>query len=965
MYLPIFEDKHFNDICFMVFVFIMMGLYSSSAFAVVVLDDPYRTFNADMDNAESGAIYTPSQTSSLPLMTRMEYARGRYFQALYGQYLSNASASAKSTISTLKSIHDGVKMVLDVVSLSKAGIGGFKSFQAERDQAVAIFSRSNASQNFVKRYATREQAAKAMGGIIWVLQQQSGNAAFQALSAQLMDPRSAVSDAAFAKVANSAADPLLTGVIAGANKIVLDSAAAYAGEIGFNFAKWGAKVKPPSLFSIVMDGLNIINDLSAASALSGLTQSQYDKMLALEFLKHYYLGFRGNRQLFDAALGKPATTALGKPVIWSLKQSLTSFLDAKTAFGGSFAQQYGAKNMFSLGSGVRPDKVLAIITTILENNPWLGARPALAPAKTYSKYRSPTLVGERYTLSLASDALLSGHTWSFKSAPVLTPVGASPVTTTGFDTFQVNSVGDFGVSFNIQWQKNTAKGVVTSTRPLEVSFNETAQLLDTQVTASTPTVSISKVLGARQLEISLRYSSLMSANAGATVYSFNATAASPMRLQFMEGNSQFAASTPTDITQSAMPLQVKMIVGLSRSQGQKLQDGLPINFILKMQFINPTGLYHKDPNVLFLTGSTQRLERASTFTIVTKNLAGVSALPSIIYRVRDTTISNFDSWTNTVDLKKGDPFEICFVNSVNLTAFSAVRVHYYVSPATVSGQQGWITGSIANGCATFAIPNNGNYFFDYLNEAATPAFPKGKLITALTDNIRIKSIASTPQSGTVPGVGTGGAGTAPPPAGGVTVVAGIPTVSFTDLPGGIRLFHTPRFTKLDSAGKDLPKSAAAWSCVRDNANGRVWEVKNTTPSSLRNQSNVYIWYNPDPLSNGGNAGTAATVPACSTGGSCDTQKYTAAVNVVGLCGFNDWRLPKYGELSSIVDRSIANPGPTIDTAYFPNTINLRYWSASPYAGSAPGAWYVGFGSGSDGVNGKANSDYVRLVRGGQ
>jgi hypothetical protein len=34
-----------------------------------------------------------------------------------------------------------------------------------------------------------------------------------------------------------------------------------------------------------------------------------------------------------------------------------------------------------------------------------------------------------------------------------------------------------------------------------------------------------------------------------------------------------------------------------------------------------------------------------------------------------------------------------------------------------------------------------------------------------------------------------------------------------------------KYTKLDSRGNNLPKSAKQWACVRDNTHGLTWEVK--------------------------------------------------------------------------------------------------------------------------------------------
>ena len=173
------------------------------------------------------------------------------------------------------------------------------------------------------------------------------------------------------------------------------------------------------------------------------------------------------------------------------------------------------------------------------------------------------------------------------------------------------------------------------------------------------------------------------------------------------------------------------------------------------------------------------------------------------------------------------------------------------------------------------------------------------------------------------------------------------------------------FTKLDANGQPLPADAAEWSCVQDSVTGLFWEVK-TDDGGLHDRDWTYTWYHSDPATNGGAPGKDA---GGSCGGTvadgCDTEKLVAAVNVEGLCGFADWRLPEREELRGLVDYSIPPPGPTIDLAFFPNTRSWYYWSASPYADDADGAWGVDFNDGSDSANFRSHDYLVRLVRGGQ
>jgi hypothetical protein len=164
-------------------------------------------------------------------------------------------------------------------------------------------------------------------------------------------------------------------------------------------------------------------------------------------------------------------------------------------------------------------------------------------------------------------------------------------------------------------------------------------------------------------------------------------------------------------------------------------------------------------------------------------------------------------------------------------------------------------------------------------------------------------------------------------------------------------------------------------CVQDNVTGLMWEIK-TTDGGLRDWNKTYTNYIPayNPYNLYGTAG--------------DVSGYVNAVNSTNLCGHNDWRLPTAEELQSIVDYSVASPGPAVDTTWFPNTQGQNFWTASPGSGPAPcygscnavvmnfSTGYVFLDGGDNGcdyyppypcnfVGGRADNYYVRLVRGGQ
>ena len=192
------------------------------------------------------------------------------------------------------------------------------------------------------------------------------------------------------------------------------------------------------------------------------------------------------------------------------------------------------------------------------------------------------------------------------------------------------------------------------------------------------------------------------------------------------------------------------------------------------------------------------------------------------------------------------------------------------------------------------------------------------------------------------------------------------------------------YTKLDSAGVALAASATDWHCVKDNVTGLVWEVKQGTDgvvgnSGLHDADDTFSWHNPELTENGRDEGAKdpLTLASCSgystlDANKCNTKAFVERVNLVGLCGKKDWRMPTPNELLGLVH--FGKSDTFIESNYFPNVPNdARFFSSGTDTEKPDRAWIVLFSSGSLTVTGgslvltgsKGENRQVRLVREGE
>jgi len=85
-------------------------------------------------------------------------------------------------------------------------------------------------------------------------------------------------------------------------------------------------------------------------------------------------------------------------------------------------------------------------------------------------------------------------------------------------------------------------------------------------------------------------------------------------------------------------------------------------------------------------------------------------------------------------------------------------------------------------------------------------------------------------------------------------------------------------------------------------------------------------------------------------------------NALVYAGHSDWRLPNLKELFSIVQVNQYNP--CVDTVFFPNTQDNKYWTSSTYSAGTTLAWNLYFRYQLTAVTAKTTLYFVRPVRGG-
>lgn len=172
------------------------------------------------------------------------------------------------------------------------------------------------------------------------------------------------------------------------------------------------------------------------------------------------------------------------------------------------------------------------------------------------------------------------------------------------------------------------------------------------------------------------------------------------------------------------------------------------------------------------------------------------------------------------------------------------------------------------------------------------------------------------------------------------------------------------FTKFDERGDELDdQNGQVFSCVRDNFTGLIWEVKTEIAvpqfSTLRGAENYYSYDD-----------SATALSSCPSNIACGLDTYISDVNQSAYCGANNWRLPSYMELLSIMNYQDLNDDFLLPREFFPYSPNRAalghkfFWTANGSAESGGDLlrWVLDLSTGDDSAILPSKPAYILLVR---
>ena len=129
-----------------------------------------------------------------------------------------------------------------------------------------------------------------------------------------------------------------------------------------------------------------------------------------------------------------------------------------------------------------------------------------------------------------------------------------------------------------------------------------------------------------------------------------------------------------------------------------------------------------------------------------------------------------------------------------------------------------------------------------------------------------------------------------------------------------------RFVKINRWGDMIASDEGPWHCVYDRTLDVVWLVGRDDESPFDSYWS-YSWFD-----DGAKVGVEEKGSCYFNERGCDTRHIREQAIKRKVCNLTHWRLPSNEELSELVMPPIKPGGPTIQSAFFPNTRKGDYWT---------------------------------------
>ena len=502
---------------------------------------------------------------------------------------------------------------------------------------------------------------------------------------------------------------------------------------------------------------------------------------------------------------------------------------------------------------------------------------------------------------------------------------AKPVTAGQTATFTVEATGTSPLRY--QWKKNgtdiadaTSSTYTTPATSLADSGTEYSVVVSNDVGTATSSVGS---LTVTSVPIISTQPAAQTVTAGATAtFSVTAAGTAPLRYQWKKGGTDISGATTSSYTTPATSLAdsgTAYSVVVSNELGTATSEAVSLTVTMAPVITEQPVAKTVDPNAT-ATFSVTATGTAPFSYQWQKNGTDISGATSSTYTTpAASSANNNESFTVVVTNSHGSATSNAAILSVNVPA--AITTHPAAQTAYTSLTATFSVTATGTAPLSYQWKKNGT---DISGATAstytTPA-------TVIGDNNAVFTVVVSNSAGNA----TSNSAT---------------------------LTVNQRYSLVANASGG---TYALTECVKDNSTGLTWEGKTASPVTSRLGTSTYTNFDSTSSAQKDNGGTYVNPTQADIDASTNSIGYKISVNTSALCGYTDWRLPTKEELEGILASS---GSPRIDITWFPNTQANWYWSSSPYADYAYGAWGVNFNDGD--VNGNVRSysgNAVRLVRG--